>query len=87
MLYFSFYLILWRRLLRLRSKTTDLKLIYEIGFFRAAILTILLLGFTKPNITSKITWIFLAGAAGYTWIMERTSESVPGLQNVEKAMD
>jgi O-antigen ligase len=70
-LYFSIYVVLWLRLNRIKRKTDDPHLLYIIGFFKAAIITILLVAFGRPNITSKLTWIFMAGAIGYSWSIER----------------
>jgi O-antigen ligase len=66
-LYFSIYAILWRRLNHIQRMTTNEHLLYINGFLKAAILTILLLAVGRPNITSKLTWVFLAGAIGYSW--------------------
>jgi O-antigen ligase len=71
MLYFSIYAVLWRRLNRIKAMADDPRLLYVIGLLKAAILTILLVAFGRPNITSKLTWIFLAGAIGYSWSIER----------------
>ena len=70
-LYFSIYVVLWLRLNRIKRKTDDPHLLYIIGFFKAATITILLVASGRPNITSKLTWIFLAGAIGYSWSIER----------------
>lgn len=70
-LYFSVYVVLWLRLNRIKKLTDGPHLLYIIGFFKAAIITILLVAFGRPNITSKLTWIFLAGAIGYSWSVER----------------
>lgn len=71
-LYFSIYVVLWLRLNRIKKMTDDPHLLYTIGFFKAAIITILLVAIGRPNITSKLTWIFLASAIGYSWSVERT---------------
>ena len=69
-LYFSIYVVLWRRLNRIRRRTTCAQLLYIIGVLKAAITTILLWNFSTVNITSKLTWLFLAGAIGYSWSIE-----------------
>lgn len=65
-LYFSIYIILWFRIKYLKKLIDGNHLLYIINIFSAAILTILIFGFGKPHITSKITWIFLAIVSGYT---------------------
>lgn len=69
-LYFSIYLILWRRLERIRKSVVCPQLMYTIGVLQASILTILISGVGKPHITSKLTWIILSAVAGYTWYLE-----------------
>jgi O-antigen ligase len=74
-LYFSFYVIIWVRISRLKKMIDDPRILHILGFLKAAIITILLIGFGRPNINSKLTWIFLAGVAGYTWSMEKKIQS------------
>jgi len=69
--YYSIYVLLWRRLGRIKKMVRDPNLIYQVGLFKAAMLTILLQSAQTVNIRSKITWIFLAGAIGYSWAKER----------------
>lgn len=69
-IYFSIYVVLWRRLNRIRKMTDDESVLYMIGFIKAAVITILLIAFGRPNIISKVTWIFLASAIGYSWSIE-----------------
>ena len=71
-LYFSIYVLLWRRLNRITNLTNDDQLLYIINLFKAAIIIILLLAFGRPNIDSKITWILLAGLIGYSWSIEKS---------------
>jgi O-antigen ligase len=70
-IYFSVYVILWRRLLRLKRLLRDPKDTYVIAFITSVIIIIFLVGLTRPLIVSKLTSIFLGGAIGYTWAMER----------------
>jgi O-antigen ligase len=70
-LYYSIYFMLWKRMDRIKKALRDTHLTFQIGVFKAAILTILVQSFQTVNIRSKITWIFLAGAVGYTWAKER----------------
>lgn len=75
-LYFSFYLLLWLRLNRIREMIHDPRISYNIGLFKAAILTILLVALGRSNLTSKLTWIFLAGVLGYSWSLERIANKI-----------
>lgn len=70
-LYFSIYIVLWRRLNRIKRMTNDHRLLYIIGLLKAMILTILLFALGRPNITSKITWLFLACVIGYSWSIDQ----------------
>jgi O-antigen ligase len=70
-LYFSIFVVLWRRLSRVRVMTRDPELLYTIGILKGSVLVILLLAFGRVNVTSKLTWIFLAAAIGYSWAAER----------------
>ena len=62
--------------------TNDPYFLYIIGFFKAAIITILLVAFGRPNITSKLTWLFLASAIGFSWSIEHAILSK--LRNIRK---
>ena len=70
-LYFSIYFIVWSRLNQLKRLTCDPQISYTVGLFKASIITMLLVGFGRPNINSKLTWIFLASAIGYSWATRR----------------
>jgi O-antigen ligase len=70
-LYFSIFIVLWRRLGRIKVMARDPELLYTVGILRAGVLVILLLAFGRVNVTSKLTWIFLAAAIGYSWAAEK----------------
>lgn len=70
-IYYSIYGLIWRRLSRIKKMTDNPDVIHTVGLLKAAIITILLIALGRPNLTSKVTWIFLAGAAGYSWAMEQ----------------
>jgi len=70
-LYFSVYAMLWSRLNRIKAKTNNPRLLYTIGLVKATLITMVLTAFGRPNVTSKLTWIFLAGAIGYSWSVEK----------------
>jgi O-antigen ligase len=71
-IYFTIFPILWRRLNRIRSMYYEPHSSYIIGLLKAAILTMLIQSFATVNYYSKITWVFLAAAIGYSWSEERT---------------
>ncbi len=70
-IYFSIYIVLWRRLSRIQKMTKDPFVLYMIGLLKAITITILLVAFGRPNIISKETWIILAIAIGYSWSIEQ----------------
>jgi len=70
-LYFSIYLVLWRRLNRIQAMTNEPRLLYIIGLLKASIITMLFAAFGVSTITEKLTWLFLASAIGYSWSVER----------------
>ncbi len=69
-LYFSIYIVLWRRITRIKKLTSNSDLLHITGIFKASILATLFFGFGKPHITSKVTWIFISTLVGYTWYIE-----------------
>jgi O-antigen ligase len=71
-LFYTIYLILWRRLNRIKRIYKEPHSSYRIGLFKAAIITMLIQSFSTVNYYSKVTWIFLAAAIGYSWLEERT---------------
>ena len=56
---------------KIEKMTNSPDVLYSIGLIKAEIITILLTAFGRPNITSKTTWVFLAGVLGYTLFLER----------------
>jgi O-antigen ligase len=79
MIFFPIYLIIWLRLSKLRKQTTDSSEIYSIGIFKAILLTLLLLGFGRPNFNSIPTIIILSGIIGYTKLKIKQSKVSPDL--------
>jgi O-antigen ligase len=71
-IFFSIFVIVWRRLRRIEKTYKEPQCLYNIGLFKAAILTILLQSFATVNYSSKLTWIFLATVTGYSWSLERS---------------
>ena len=80
-IFFSIFVIVWRRLRRIEKTYKEPQCLYTIGLFKAAIITILLQSFATVNYSSKLTWIFLAAVIGYSWALER---SLLGLISVHK---
>lgn len=70
-LYLSIYLVLWRRLDRLKVLARRLGREYRDGLLRALILTILALGLGKPNFSSIMTMTLVAAVVGYSFGAER----------------
>ncbi len=70
MLHFSMYVVLWRRLNRIKKISNEPNISYTVGILRAAILTILFVSFSSVLIANKLAMIFLGSAIGYTWSIE-----------------
>lgn len=70
-LYLSLYLVLWRRLDRIKALARRLGHEYRDGLLRALILTILALGLGKPNFSSIVTMTLVATVVGYSFGAER----------------
>lgn len=68
-LYFSVYAILIARLKRMRKLYKNQRESLNIGIMLASIITILILGFIKPNIQFKLTWVYLGSVIGYSWAL------------------
>jgi len=66
-LYFSIYPILWWRIARLKKAATDPRVRYQLGVYRAIILTLLALGIGAPTFLSPYSWFLLASMIGHTW--------------------
>lgn len=70
-LYFSFHCILWLRFCRIHSMTKDPKIIYEMDFFKALLISIMLIALGREMSQSKITWTLYASMAGYAYYIEK----------------
>jgi O-antigen ligase len=71
LLYFSIYVVLWRRLGRIQKFSSDLSVLYNVGLLKAGLLSIFVLGFGRPNFKSQLTWMFLATAIGYACSLDK----------------
>jgi O-antigen ligase len=78
LLYFAIYPIIWKRLTRLQKVSTDSEVHYHAELFKAFILVLLALAFTRINFESIITWEALAGIIGYTWALDRANKQTTG---------
>jgi len=84
MLHYSIYMFLWLRLNRIKLMTSNSNILYTIGLLKAVIITMFLLATGNPNITFKLTWLFLASAIGYSWSIERALLSNKRMRMFEK---
>lgn len=71
LMYFSIYLLLWKRLNRLQKNIENDALLHDIGLFKAIIIIILLTAIGRPNFTDQITFAVLSSIIGYTWALEK----------------
>ena len=71
LIYFSIFFILWKRLKRIERTYKEPDFLYNIGLFKAAIISILLQSFATVNYYTKLTWVFLGAIIGYSWSEER----------------
>lgn len=70
-LYFPIYIILWRRIIRIRKKSNDAKIKYQMGLYKALLLTILAIGIGAPNFLMIHVWFLLALMIGHTYALDR----------------
>ena len=70
LLYFSLYIILWRRLNYIHGQITHPVVLRNIRLFKAMILTILFMGLGRELVDSEITWVFLGTVVGWSWMIE-----------------
>lgn len=70
-LYFSIFVLLWRRLDRIRRMARSVGRHFRDGLWRALIVTVLALGLGKPNFNSIQTMVLLAAVIGYIIAVER----------------
>ena len=70
-LYFSIYVLLWRRLSFLRKFTRERSVWYMAGVARACVLLLLLLALGRPNFYDIIAWVALGTCIGYAYAQQR----------------
>ena len=70
-LYFSIYLVLWRRLRRVLRRHPDATARYMAGLYQAAIITLLILGLGTPNFLSPLHLYVIGVMVGHTHAMEQ----------------
>lgn len=71
-LYFSIYIVLWRKLNFILKNIKNDNIIYQTNLFKAVIITFLFLGFGRPAFLSTETMLLLAAIIGYTEYLKRT---------------
>ena len=71
-LYFPIYLILWSRLARLHRMTTDPRVRYQLGLFKAIVIAMLAWGLGAANFASIPFWFMVSGIIGYSHSLELT---------------
>jgi len=77
-LYFSIYAVLWSRIARVRRRTNDRSVKYQMGVCQALLLTMLALGIGVPHFLVFYTWFVLAGMIGYTCALARDLPAAGG---------
>jgi len=70
LLYFPFYVILWLRLRRIERVSSDPRLKYQMGVFKAAVVCLLFLGFGAPHFLDIYFWVFMGTLIGYTFALD-----------------
>lgn len=75
-LYFSVYVVLWRRLNRVKRIVREDSMSYDIGLLKASIIVVLLLALGRPNVYTQINGIFIGSAIGYAWSMEMKAKAI-----------
>jgi len=70
-LYFSVYVILWRRLSRVQARSTDPRTIRTIGILKASLISILCMAVGRWNYDDPATYALLGAAAGFSWSCDR----------------
>jgi O-antigen ligase len=78
-LYFSCYILLFRRIQRILKTTTDQRLKYQMGVFLALFFTMMAIGIGVPFFLSIYPWFLMALMIGYTSGFDpvRTKRKIP----------
>jgi O-antigen ligase len=63
-LYFSIYVLLWRRLGKIARARPAPEIHYQVGVYRAIVITWLLLGLGTPHYLDPYGWILIAAMIG-----------------------
>jgi O-antigen ligase len=71
LLYLPIYVILWRRLSRIRRRSRDPGDRYQVGVYKAVIVTMFCLGLGAPLVLSVYHWFIMAGLIGWSYIVDR----------------
>ncbi|MBD3338570.1 MAG: hypothetical protein GF353_05660 [Candidatus Lokiarchaeota archaeon] len=70
LLYFSMFLLLWRRIKRLENSIEDNLILYDLGLLKAVFITIMILALGRANYVSQVSWVFFSAAIGFTYYLE-----------------
>ncbi len=84
LIYYSIFVVLWRRLNWIGIRIRNATIVYNIGMMKATIALIFLLAFGVPYYYSKITWIYIAGVVGYTWFLEKKVKRIIHIKKMKQ---
>jgi len=84
LIYYSIFVVLWRRLNWIGIRIRNAAIVYNIGMMKATIALIFLLAFGVPYYYSKITWIYIAGVVGYTWFLEKKVKRIIHIKKMKQ---
>lgn len=70
LLYFPIFPVLWRRINRIQQRSRNPVVIYEMGLFKAFIVTLLFIAFGRPNFIDINAMFILASLIGYSFYLE-----------------
>jgi O-antigen ligase len=75
-LYFMYYPLIWRRMERVKKKSDKFKLKEDLSLCRAAIITLLFIGFGGPLMFLKTVWLFMTCLVAYYYTIENNGRYV-----------
>ena len=83
-IYYSIFVVLWRRLNWIGTRIKKQIITYQIGLMKSSIILIFLLGFGVPYYYFKITWIYIAAVVGYSWYLEQKIKKVIHIRRLKQ---
>ncbi len=84
LIYYSIFVVLWRRLNWIGNRIRNAAIVYNIGLMKATIALIFLLGLGIPYYYFKITWIYIAGVVGFTWFLEKKIKRIIHIKRMKQ---